>query len=104
MLDGDPVPLTPAAGCGAAVRTGMGGSWRSCGGVPEFAGEYLFQHERERFLIFTCAEHCSQVPGSHPITGDERAELEHRREQVRLALAGKPYRRVQPLSGPVSGA
>ena len=96
MLD-DPVPLTPAAGCGAAVRTGMGGSWRFCGGRPEFAGEFLFQHERERFLLFTCSEHRGEVPGSHPITVVERAELEHRREQERLALAGKPYERTRPL-------
>ena len=52
---------------------GLGGSWRSCAGVPEFAGEFLFQHNRVRYLIVTCAAHRSVVPGSHPITGEERA-------------------------------
>jgi hypothetical protein len=75
----------------------MGGSWRSCGGVPEFAGEFLFEYGQKRYVIFTCADHRHAVPRSHRITTNERAELEWRREQERLALAGKRFERPRPL-------
>jgi hypothetical protein len=31
------------------------------------------------------------------MTAEDRAELEHRREQERLAMAGRPYERVPPI-------
>ena len=30
------------------------------------------------------------------MTDEDRSKLKHRREQERLALAGKPYQKVQP--------
>ena len=47
--------------------------------------------------MFLCGNHCGEVDSAWLITEDDRSELEYRREQERLALAGKPYRRLGPL-------
>jgi hypothetical protein len=41
--------------------------------------------------------HTRLVNEPQPMSAEDRAELEHRREQERLALDGKRYERVRPL-------
>jgi hypothetical protein len=95
MLD-DPIPINFGnAGCPAMVRRGAG-QWGSCPGEPTHAG--FVDHAAGyrpgvRFRVFPCDRHTGQVDDPAPMTDDDRAELEHRREQVRLAMAGKPYDR-----------
>ena len=96
MSDDDPVPLRPAAGRAAAVHR-HSGQWASCPGVPTHAAVWLVPHSRKRWKVFLCGNHCGEVDSAWLITEDDRSELEYRREQERLALAGKPYRRLGPL-------
>jgi hypothetical protein len=101
MLD-DPTPTNfGSAGCPAMVRWGHG-QWQACGGRPEFAGhltvsEHVPVDRRGTYRLFTCSVHTRLVKDPEPMTAADRAELERRREQERLALAGKPYERVRPL-------
>jgi hypothetical protein len=101
MLD-DPTPVCFSnPGCRAMVRYGHG-QWTSCRAEPELAGyltisEHVPVDRRGTYLLFTCRTHARLVTEPRPMTEADRAELKHRREQERLALAGKPYQEVQPL-------
>jgi hypothetical protein len=44
-----------------------------------------------------CLAHARLLDGAAPMTDEVWAELEHRRKQERLGLAGRPYERVQPI-------
>jgi hypothetical protein len=101
VLD-DPTPTNFGnAGCPGMVRYGHG-QWTSCGAEPEVAGfpdrsEYVPVARRGTYLLFTCRAHIRLVTDPRPMTEADRTELEHRREQDRLGLAGRPYERVQPI-------
>jgi hypothetical protein len=101
VLD-DPTPVCFGnAGCPAMARYGRG-QWTSCGAEPELAGyltvtEHVPVAQRGIYRLFVCLAHAYLVDGAAPMTEADRAELEHRREQERLALAGKRYERVRPL-------
>ena len=81
MLD-DPTPIHVASVCAAAVRSGAGGSWRSCIGQPTLAAEWLEPHTGQLWLIFMCELHRDFVQGARPLTdADEARQLEHRVEE-----------------------
>ena len=98
----DPTPVCFSnPGCPAMVRYGHG-QWTSCRAEPELAGfltvsEHVPVDRRGTYLLFTCRAHIGLVTDPRPMTDEDRAELEHRREQERLGLAGRPYDRVQPI-------
>ena len=90
-----PIPFRPsAAGCGASARR-LTGAFRSCSSEVVAAGTR--KDRRTLWLAFACADHRECVIDPHPLTDDERAELDHRREQERRALAGMRFERPQPL-------
>jgi hypothetical protein len=101
VLD-DPSPINYGnAGCVAMVRYGHG-QWTSCGAEPELAGhltvsEHVPVGRRGTYRLFVCPDHTRLLNDPQPMSAGDRAELEHRREQERLALAGKRYERVRPL-------
>jgi hypothetical protein len=101
MLD-DPTPVCFGnPGCPAMIRRNRG-QWGSCPAEPEFAGylsiiEHVLVDRRGIYVLFTCRAHTALVTDPRPMTEADRAELEHRQEQWRLGLAGRPYERVQPV-------
>ena len=98
MQSPDPIPINYGnAGCPAMVRHVVG-QYTSCGGPPTHAG-YVRVKGKGRIRVFPCTEHACQVDGAAPMTNEDRAELEGRREQNRRALAGLPYERVRPADG-----
>jgi hypothetical protein len=97
MLD-DPTPIRVANACAAAVRSGAGGSWRSCMGRPTLAAEWLEPHTGKLWLIFVCELHRDLVEGTRPLTDTDEAELCSRRDAVRRALCGQPWERPRPLN------
>jgi hypothetical protein len=83
------------------VRYGHG-QWTSCGADPELAGyltvsKYVPVDRRGTYWLFTCRAHRGLVTDPRPLTADDRADLEYRQEQVKLALAGQPYRRFRAV-------
>jgi hypothetical protein len=83
------------------VRYGHG-QWTSCGGEPELAGfltvtAHVPVDMRGTYRLFVCLDHTRLVDDPKPMSAEDRSELEHRREQERLALSGKRYERVRPL-------
>ena len=74
-----------------AMRRSAGVRWlpdrlRACPGQPT-------RHLR----LVTCSAHTRLVNDPQPMSVDDWVELEHRRQQGRLALAGKPFERVRPI-------
>jgi hypothetical protein len=100
----DPTPINFGnAGCPAMVRCNRG-QWGSCGSEPELAGyltvtAHVPVDMRGTYRIFVCLDHTRLVDDSEPMSAEDRADLEHRREQERLALAGRRYDRARPLPG-----
>ena len=93
----DPVPwCLGQAGCGAYVHNGFSGAFRQCSGEVVAAG-LVRTRRREVWLAFSCELHRDQLEDPRPLTDEELAELEWRREQSRLALAGRRYQKVRPL-------
>ena len=76
--------------------------WKPCDGRPEFAGyltvsEHVPVNRRGTYRLVTCSAHTRLVNDPQPMSVDDWVELEHRRQQGRLALAGKPFERVRPI-------
>jgi hypothetical protein len=79
VLD-DPVPINYGnTGCPATVRRGAG-QWTSCGSQPVVAGN-VNGRGRERHRVFPCARHSELVQDVQPLTDEDRAEVERRREE-----------------------
>jgi hypothetical protein len=77
LLD-DPTPLCFGnAGCPAMVRRGAG-QWTSCGADPVAAGYVGCGQDRHR--VFPCAAHRQCVDDLQPLTEDDRAEVQRRRD------------------------
>jgi hypothetical protein len=69
---------------------------------PELAGyltvtAHVAIDKRGTYRLFVCPAHTRLVNDPQPMSAEDQAELEHRREQERLALDGKRYERVRPL-------
>jgi hypothetical protein len=91
----DPTPINVGVpGCPAMVRRHVG-QWGHCPGVPDFAG--TVSERRRRYRVFACAVHVEHIDRPQRMTDDDRAELEHRREQWARAKRGEPFERVQPI-------
>jgi hypothetical protein len=102
MLD-DPTPIRVAGTCAAAVRSGAGGSWRSCMDQPVLAADWLEPHTGKLWLIFLCELHRDLVEDTRPLTDADTAELHDRRDAVRRALSGQPWDRPRPAQTQARG-
>ena len=83
-----------AAVAAAGMRTGPG----SC---PHPVVSFMlvrYPHDRGTWCTFLCSRHADEVgPLAEPLDQIAATELDDRRTQHALALAGKPYRRPAPL-------
>ena len=65
------------AGCGAAIQSGAGGSFRDCLGGGAYAGVKLhrspIRRQLECWLVFACAKHVDQIDAARPLLDRDRA-------------------------------
>lgn len=80
-------------GCGVMVG-GILGRPEPCLGQPSHVGTHWFGYTREGYRIPVCPEHLAAVDDPHPLTAADRADLDARTIQHDLAMAGRPYLRL----------
>ena len=90
-----------AAHCAVAVPTGMTTGPGTC---PHPTTHFMLVRypvarpgRRGVWCAFLCAGHAQSVPLAEPLDRVATAELADRRDQHALAMAGRPYRRPEPL-------
>jgi hypothetical protein len=88
LLD-DPTPVCVSnTGCPAMVRRGAG-QWADCGAPPAHAGwvdRVAGRPRGERVRVFPCEQHAHLVQELRPISDDDRAEVQRRRDAYAAAL------------------
>jgi hypothetical protein len=87
-------PFAPSwAGCGGYGVKGQ------CNTMPTWDGLVYFPHPRTLYRAFACDDHRAGLEVARPLDDDGRAELDRRRERLRLVLVEKqPYEREPPLA------
>ncbi len=101
MFD-DPVPQRLGEpGCLAVVRRGHG-QWTGCTGEPVWAGwqrvdRWAPADRRGWWRGYACDTHRGLLARARVVTAEDVEDMEWRREQQHLALAGRPYERAQPV-------
>lgn len=90
-------PFAPGACGGPAIggRTGFS----PCQRPVAWAGSTSFPHDRTTWHAFTCDAHRWHLDDPRALTDDDRAELEHRREQEWRGRSGLTYERIRPVHG-----
>ena len=90
------------AGCGAAIQSGAGGSFRDCLGGGAYAGVKLhrspIRRQLECWLVFACAKHVDQIDAARPLLDRDRAVQREWGRQRELALAGRRHEPPKPLA------
>lgn len=96
---GLPWPADPSGPrCAASVSTGVTTGPVGCLNRPAASVLVHYIHNRTTWRAFLCLHHAAQVSSAEPLTPTTRAELRHRHEQYRLAMAGEPYTPTEPVT------
>lgn len=84
-----------APGCPVVLAAGTAGQPTACRGKPTHAALV----GRPPIRVFPCTEHADlpQLRDAHPMTDEDRAELDGRRVQHDRALQGLRFDRVGPV-------
>lgn len=94
-----PWPVDPAVDrCAAATTSSGQAGTGACARFVTGQAFVQFTYDGAVWRVFLCAHHGSQVDGSELIDDVGVVELGRRRSQAALALAGRPYRRPEPLA------
>ncbi len=88
--------VQPRPGCGVYENGARLGA-ESCNGEPVAAVEVSYSYDGSVWLVFLCARHGDCVPETRPLTADDLAELEDRRQRTRRALAGRGWEPTKPI-------